>query len=139
MRDCGITLEAEDKTSAGVPINTAFRGVLRPEQSQAVDAVLAHQIGVLCAPTAFGKTVAAAAAIAARKANTLIIVHRTQLLDQWRHRLSTFLEIDDGSIGTFGSGKRSPTGVIDVAVMQSLVRKGIVARYRGELWPCDCR
>ncbi len=126
MRDCGITLEAEDQTNAGVPINTSFRGVLRPEQSQAVDAVLAHQIGVLCAPTAFGKTVAAAAAIAARKANTLIIVHRTQLLDQWRNRLSTFLEIDDGSIGTFGSGKRSPTGVIDVAVMQSLVRKGIV-------------
>jgi superfamily II DNA or RNA helicase len=35
-------------------------------------------------------------------------------------------EIDDGSIGNSGSGKRSPTGVIDVAVMQSLVRKGIV-------------
>ena len=126
MRDCGITLEAEDKTNAGVPINTSFRGVLRPEQSQAVDTVLGHQIGVLCAPTAFGKTVAAASAIAARKTNTLIIVHRTQLLDQWRNRLSTFLEIDDGLIGTFGSGKRSPTGVIDVAVMQSLVRKGIV-------------
>lgn len=133
MRDCGIALEAEDKTNAGVPIKTAFRGVLRPEQSHAVDALLAHQIGVLCAPTAFGKTVAAAAAIAARKANTLIIVHRTQLLDQWRNRLSTFLEIDNESIGTFGSGRRKPTGVLDIAVMQSLVRKGtvhdIVANY----------
>src|SRR5207249_3633580 len=101
-------------------------GVLRPEQGQAVDAVLAHRIGVLCAPTAFGKTVIAAALIAARKTNTLIIVHRTQLLDQWRNRLSAFLEIDDRSIGVIGAGKRSPTGAIDIGVMQSLVRKGVV-------------
>lgn len=126
LRNCGIKLEAQDKTNAGDPLNTSFRGVLHPEQSQAIDAILSHQIGILCAPTAFGKTVVAAAVIAARKVNTLIIVHRTQLLDQWRTRLSTFLEIDEGSIGTFGSGKRSPTGVVDIAVMQSLVRKGVV-------------
>jgi hypothetical protein len=111
MRECGITIEALDKTNPGVSINASFCGALRPEQSRAIDALLAHQIGVLCAPTAFGKTVVAAAAIAARKVSTLVIVHRTQLLDQWRARLAAFLQIDGGSIGTFGSGKRSPTGV----------------------------
>ncbi|TMH37792.1 MAG: hypothetical protein E6H66_01390 [Betaproteobacteria bacterium] len=126
LRDCGIELDVEDKRHDGNPIDASFHGVLRPEQAQAVDAVLAHRIGVLCAPTAFGKTVIAAALIAARKTNTLIIVHRTQLLDQWRNRLSAFLEIDDRSIGVIGAGKRSPTGAIDIGVMQSLVRKGVV-------------
>ena len=126
MRACGITPRVEDRLQAGDPISAAFRGTLRPEQKKATNAVLAHDIGVLCAPTAFGKTVAAAAIIAARKTNTLVIVHRTQLLEQWRNRLSTFLEIDDGLIGTIGAGKRFPTGVIDIAVMQSLVRKGVV-------------
>ncbi|TMH64000.1 MAG: DEAD/DEAH box helicase [Betaproteobacteria bacterium] len=141
LRDCGIELDVEDKCHDGNPIDASFHGVLRPEQGQAVDAVLAHRIGVLCAPTAFGKTVIAAALIAARKTNTLIIVHRTQLLDQWRNRLSAFLEIDDRSIGVIGAGKRSPTGTIDIGVMQSLVRKGavrdVVANY-GQVIVDEC-
>ncbi len=126
LRDCGIALQLEDKRHPGISIDAIFQGVLHPDQTLAVDAVLAHEIGFLCAPTTFGKTVVAAATIAARKINTLIIVHRTQLLDQWRSRLSAFLGIDDRSIGIIGAGKRSPTSIIDVAVMQSLVRKGVV-------------
>lgn len=126
LRECGTTVKLEDKRHAGNPVDVRFHGALRPAQSKAVEAVLAYEIGVLSAPTAFGKTVAAAAVIAARKTNTLIIVHRTQLLDQWRNRLTTFLQIDDREIGAIGAGKRSPTGAIDVAIMQSLVRKGVV-------------
>lgn len=126
LRSCGIRMETEDKRQCGRPVVASFKGKLRPDQSKAVKALLSHEIGVLCAPTAFGKTVAAAAIISARKTNTLIIVHRTQLLDQWRNRLSAFLDIDDRSIGTIGAGRRSPTGAVDIAVMQSLVRKGVV-------------
>jgi superfamily II DNA or RNA helicase len=126
LRGCGTEVKLKDKRHAGDSIDVRFRGVLRPEQSKAVEAVLAHEIGVLCAPTAFGKTVVAAAVIAARKTNTLIIVHRTQLLDQWRNRLTAFLQVDHRTIGAIGAGKRSPTGAIDVAIMQSLVRKGVV-------------
>lgn len=126
MRDYGIKVDMEDLQQVGHEIDASFRGNLRAEQVRALDAVLAHQIGTLCAPTAFGKTVVAAALIAARRTNTLVIVHRTQLLEQWRNRLSTFLNIDQRSIGIFGAGKRSPTDTIDVAVMQSLVRKGVV-------------
>ena len=106
-----------------------------------MDALLSHETGVLCAPTAFGKTVVAAAVIAARATNTLVIVHRTQLLDQWRSRLATFLQIEDKSIGTIGAGKRSPTGIVDIALMQSLVRKGevkdVVANY-GQVIVDEC-
>jgi superfamily II DNA or RNA helicase len=57
----------------------------------------------------------------------LILVHRQQLLDQWVARLRTFLEIDPDRIGVIRGGKRRPTGVIDVALIQSLVRRGEVS------------
>ena len=65
--------------------------------------------------------------LAQRGVNTLILVHRRQLMDQWIERLSMFLDIDRKDIGYIGGGKKRPTGIIDVAVMQSLCRKGEVA------------
>ncbi len=64
--------------------------------------------------------------ISKRKVNTLILVHRKQLQEQWLERLSFFLELPKNAIGRIGGGKRKPTGLIDVAVIQSLVRKGVV-------------
>jgi len=53
--------------------------------------MLKYETGVLAATTAFGKTVVAAWLIAQRAVNTLVLVHRRQLLNQWIERLSTFL------------------------------------------------
>jgi superfamily II DNA or RNA helicase len=75
---------------------------------------------------AFGKTVVAAAIIARRGVNTLILVHRTELLRQWQERLQAFLGADKGVVGTVGGGKTKATGRIDIAVMQSLSRRGEV-------------
>ena len=47
--------------------------------------------------------------------------------DQWLARLKTFLDIDPSRIGVIRGGKRKPTGEIDVALIQSLSRKGEVA------------
>lgn len=132
LRENGIRPELQDERSSGTALQVEFRGALRPDQQQAVDAMLAHDTGVLCAPTAFGKTVTAAALIAARGVNTLILVHRAELLRQWRERLQSFLaEASDGSqgrpnIGAIGGGKSKPTGQIDIALMQSLCRQGEV-------------
>ena len=41
-------------------------------------------------------------------------------------RLSTFLGLPPKSIGRIGGGKKKPTGTLDVALMQSLVRDGVV-------------
>ena len=103
-----------------------FHGELRPEQKAAADAMLAHETGVLAATTAFGKTVVAAWLIAQRGVNTLVLVHRRQLLDQWIERLSAFLGMPAKSIGRIGGGRSRPTGLLDVAIIQSLVRKGVV-------------
>lgn len=129
IKSLGATVDLEDlrEIGAALPADVSFQGELRPPQLAAFDALVAHENGVLAATTAFGKTVVAAALIAHRARNTLILVHRRELLDQWVERLRTFLQIDPKQVGIIGGGKRKPTGVIDVALIQSLVRKGEVA------------
>lgn len=126
LKSNGIRLEVQDERLAGEPIDISFVGALRLDQETAVSAMLRHDAGVLCAPTAFGKTVAAAAMIARRGVNTLVLVHRTDLLKQWQERLQAFLGIGKGTVGVIGGGKAKPTGKIDIAVMQSLSRQGEV-------------
>ena len=126
LRDNGIGCELIDERHTGAPLDVAFTGTLRTDQGLAVAAMLKHDAGVLCAPTAFGKTVTAAAMIAQRGVNTLVLVHRTELLKQWQERLQSFLGVGKGVVGTIGGGKTKPTGEIDIAVMQSLSRQGEV-------------
>ncbi|MEX2273552.1 MAG: DEAD/DEAH box helicase family protein [Vicinamibacterales bacterium] len=122
----GIGVTVRDERNAGQRLQATFRGELRTEQHAAAKAMLAHDNGVLAATTAFGKTVVAAWLIAQRGVNTLVLVHRRQLLDQWIDRLSTFLDLPASSIGRIGGGRTRPTGHVDVAIIQSLVRKGVV-------------
>ena len=126
LRDNGIRCDLRDERFAGEPLDVNFSGTLRHDQAAAVAAMLTHDAGVLCAPTAFGKTVAAAALIALRGVNTLVLVHRTELLRQWQERLQAFLGVGKSVVGTIGGGKAKPTGRIDIAVMQSLSRQGSV-------------
>ena len=121
-----VCVELDDQRFAGQPIDVKFHGQLRPDQRAAANVMIAHDDGILSATTAFGKTVVAAWLIAARKTNTLVLVHRRQLLDQWRERLATFLNLPIKDIGQIGGGRRRPTGIIDVAVIQSLNRKQVV-------------
>ncbi len=115
-----------DERIGGTSLQLSFKGELRPEQLAAAKAMLAHDTGVLAATTAFGKTVLAAWLIAQRGVNTLVLVHRQQLLNQWVERLSQFLGVPPGEIGQIGAGRKRITSHIDVAIMQSLVRKGVV-------------
>jgi superfamily II DNA or RNA helicase len=123
----GIRPNLRDERRDGTPVGMQFLGTLTPEQQSAAEALMAHDTGVLAATTAFGKTIVAASLIAERNRNTLVLVHRQQLLDQWVARLRAFLDINPDRIGVVGGGKKRPTGVIDVATIQSLVRKGEVS------------
>ena len=126
LRENTIRCDLRDERNAGEPVDVRFVGTLRIDQEAAVAAMLRDDVGVLCAPTAFGKTVTAAAMIARRGVNTLVLVHRTELLKQWQDRLQTFLGVGGDVVGTIGGGKAKPTGKIDIAVMQSLSRQGEV-------------
>ena len=108
-----------DERFVGRPIEVEFSGRLRPLQQDAVDAFVQHDEGILCAPTAFGKTAVAAWLIAARKVNTLVLVHRQQLLDQWHARLAMFLGLPAKSIGQVGGGVAKRSGRVDIAILQS--------------------
>jgi len=121
-----------DERNSGRSLGLTFHGQLRPEQHLAAEKMLAHDTGVLAATTAFGKTVLAAWLIAQRNVNTLVLVHRRQLQAQWIERLSAFLGVPPKSIGQIGGGRKKTTGQLDVAVIQSLVRKGVVNDLVGE-------
>lgn len=145
-----IPYTLEDQCQAGRKIDIAFRGELRPEQHPAAEELLAHNIGVLSATTAFGKTVVGTYLIGQRRVNTLILVHSSALLEQWKASLEQFLDIREAlpeqpkrrgrkkkveRIGQIGAGKNTRSGIIDVAIMQSLFEgeekevKSFVADY----------
>jgi len=145
LRQYKVDLKIIDKTNHGKRIDVEFNGDLRDEQSRALDVLLQHDIGILSGTTAFGKTVVAIKLIAERKVNTLILVDRVSLLTQWKDRLSQFLTINEsltemnrspeknrglrkkkGVIGWVGAGKNNLSGIVDIAVMQSLSRLGEV-------------
>jgi superfamily II DNA or RNA helicase len=120
------SLELEDIRNKGVSIDVQFYGQLTDEQEKAATAVLEHEQGVIVAPPGFGKTVLGTYLIAARKLNTLVLVHRQPLMEQWKTQIAIFLNQSPKSIGQIGGGKRKPTGQIDVAMIQSLARKGSI-------------
>ena len=126
LSEVNIRATVRDERVRGQAIDVSFRGELRHEQQTAAAAMVKHDTGVLAATTAFGKTVVAASLIARRGVNTLVLVHRRQLLDQWVDRLEAFLDLPPKSIGRIGGGRNASTGIVDVAVIQSLVRKGVV-------------
>ena len=127
-----IKVKITDERFPGHLIDVQFQGELRPAQQEASLAMLVHDAGVLSAPTGFGKTVIAAHMISERKTNTLVLVHRKQLLHQWITQLTNFLSLPASHIGQIGGGKRKPSGIIDIATIQSLWRKNIVDDIVGE-------
>jgi len=132
LKSFNIKANIIDRRYTGTKINVSFKGELRPEQQEAAELILHYDTGVLSAATSFGKTVIAIYIIVKRSVNTLILVHRRQLLNHWIARLSNFLEIDQREIGQIGAGKNTPSGKIDVAIIQSLSRKGIVDDMVGD-------
>jgi len=145
FEELGIDVSYIDKTNCDRKIDVEFTGTLRDEQPLALVRLLEHDTGVLSGTTAFGKTVVAIKMIAERRVNTLILVDKVSLVAQWKKRLMEFLVINEALpdtdihmakkrgrkktnsiIGQIGAGKNSLSGVIDIAVIQSLNRMGEV-------------
>ncbi|HHW41759.1 MAG TPA: DEAD/DEAH box helicase family protein [Syntrophomonadaceae bacterium] len=121
-----VDVDVTDERFAGNQIDVTFRGELNILQKQAAQALLEYDTGILSATTAFGKTVVAAWLIATRKVNTLVLVHRRQLMDQWQERLAAFLDMPVKAMGLIGGGKDQRSGMLDIGIIQSLIHKGVV-------------
>ena len=111
-----------DKRNKGNIININFIGKLFDNQNESLNELIKHDIGILEAPTAFGKTVTSCKLIELRSINTLIITFSVDLLKQWKKRLTEFLNIKE--VGNLGGGKKNLTNIIDVATIQSIYNKG---------------
>ena len=120
VASAGSRLVTDDRRPTHTPLPLEFRGELTPPQANAVLAMLAHDDGVLVAPPGTGKTVIACALIAERKLPTLVLAHSKPLLEQWRAQLAALLNLPSKQIGQIGGGRRKLTGIVDLAMIQSL-------------------
>ena len=123
VAQAGSRLEVVEGCSHPASIPVELRTRLSEAQRQAVASLARHELGVLVAPPGAGKTVIACALIAQHRLPTLVLVDRQPLIEQWRARLVEHLAIDRKAIGQLGGGRRRATGVIDLAMVQSLARR----------------
>ena len=123
VEQAGSRLDLTDQRPEHPSIAFDSTTPLRPHQQAAVDAVVDHDLAVIVAPPGSGKTVTACAVIAHHRQPTLILVDRQPLLAQWRERLGEHLGLTGGQIGIIGGGTDKPTGIVDVAMIQSLARR----------------
>ncbi len=136
-----IDLDIDDKRFAGEPAEFVFQGELTPLQGKGFNEMLKNDTGVFVAPPGIGKTVLGIKLIAERKVNALVLVHRKPLLDQWRAKIASFFDMDIKDVGQIGGAKNKSTGVIDVAMLQSLDKgDGIDDRIRqyGQIIVDEC-
>ena len=119
-----IEIISKDERFVGNKIEVKFNGSLKEEQQIAINHMLKYDNGILCAPTGFGKTVIGCKLIAERKVNTLILVNKIQLLNQWKDRIKEFLDVKE--VGEISSKKKNITNVIDVVSVKSLWNNGNV-------------
>ena len=123
FRELSVKLDLRDERVDGETLKFAFHGELNESQQSAARACLRHDVGVLCAPPGWGKTVLATNLIASRGCSTLVLVHRKPLVEQWTERLCEFLQITPRSIGRLGAGRRRLTQQLDIAMVQTLARR----------------
>ncbi len=126
LESLGVALEVTDERTTGVEARFDFQGELTAEQERAAQTMIESEAGVLVAPPGAGKTVVGAYLIAARARSTLVLVHRRPLLDQWVSQLSRFLGVVTEDVGRIAGGVWRGNGVLDVAMLQSVIRKGRV-------------
>jgi superfamily II DNA or RNA helicase len=113
-----------NKEIKGQKIKIKFNGDLRPAQKEITDKIIPHlkehHGGVLCLPCAAGKTVLALYLASIFKVKTLVIVHKTFLLNQWKERAEQFT---DATIGIIQQNKIDIDGKdIVIGMLQSIAK-----------------
>ncbi len=93
---------------------------LRDEQKVSIEAIKKKDFSIFVASPGFGKTLIASQMISLRGVNTLIIVNKNMLLDQWIERFGDYLGISKKEIGILGKSKSTLNNRLDIATMQSL-------------------
>jgi len=141
LNSAGAKVSVVDERQRLRRMRAEFRGALTPDQANAVRSLCKHDFGVFVAPPGTGKTVVACALVAERKTPTLILVHRQPLVEQWRSRLTQFLNVVDEEVGLVSGTKKRTTGKVDIAMLQTLGRAsdlGAVLPHYGQVIVDEC-
>ena len=116
-----------DKLSEGIDIDVNFKGELRDYQKDIVDLYMkeAYSIGgsVIGLATGGGKTVLALYIISLIKKKTIILIHKSFLLDQWYQRITEFLP--GLKVTKIQSTTYDDTGDIILVMIQTLINREI--------------
>jgi superfamily II DNA or RNA helicase len=129
FKTAGSAIIIKDARNSLVKIEIDFTGKLKNRQQAAVDALLENEYAVLVAPTGSGKTIIAIDIIARRKVPTLVLVHRKEILSQWKNQIHKHAGLPLKSIGVIEGAKNKPLGIIDIAMLQTLAKKESLQEY----------
>jgi superfamily II DNA or RNA helicase len=116
-----FVFQDERKKLPMIPFKSTI--ILHAHQTNAIEATIKKDFGVIVAPPGTGKTVIGLQIIAEKQQPALIVVHRKQLAEQWIERIQTFLGIPRHEIGRIGQSKRKVGKWITVAMIQSLSKE----------------
>jgi superfamily II DNA or RNA helicase len=123
LDDFGVQYTVEDspdlKEPMQIDVGWISKKKLFPDQEDAVAVALQEGMGTICMPTGTGKTMVALALIATLKMKTLVVVHRKELLMQWKKSIKEELGYDAGIVG----GGREKWKDITVCMVQSLYKR----------------
>lgn len=99
------------------PVELNFSITLEGYQEPVLEASAITEEGVVVAPTGAGKTIIGLAIAYQKQEKTLILVHTTNLLEQWREEVQTHFGFDPGIIAD-GKGERTDAPVV-IAMFQT--------------------
>ena len=116
-------------------IDMEFTKSLRPKQQKVVDLCIKYMMknggGLLSVPCGFGKTVCALYIAATLGLKTLVVVHKSFLLNQWIERAVEFLNIRREDIGVIRQSKCDIVGKnIVIGVIHTMSKRPYNEMYR---------
>jgi len=120
FKSYGLNTVFEDKRFVQKEQFLKVKYSLRDEQQKACDAIVKKDFSLCVAPPGFGKTLIGSKMIELRGVNSLVIVNKNMLLDQWISRFVDYFGYDKKDIGYLGKSKNKLNGKLDIATMQSL-------------------
>lgn len=114
----------KNKEIIGETVNINFKGILRDDQKEVMNIILPKleldDGGLLCLRPGFGKTTLSLYIASIFKVKTLVIVHKSFLLNQWKKRAEQFT---DANVGIIQQDKIDIDGKnIVIGMLQSIAK-----------------